>query len=67
MANREAMKMALGALEDYEPNEAHRVVTAMREALEQPEQWIDEMAEVPEHAWPNQPEQQPVAGYVWEE
>jgi hypothetical protein len=34
----EAMKQALDALEDYEPNEAHKAITALREALTEPEQ-----------------------------
>lgn len=31
----DAMKQALAALNDYEPNEAHKVATALRAAIEQ--------------------------------
>lgn len=37
MTDREAMKLALEALEDYEPNAAHKAITALRLAIEQAE------------------------------
>lgn len=73
MTDLELHRMSLEALEDYEPNEAQRAITALRERLAQPEQhqdWCASLTQMllsmppkpaPCNCKPAQPEQEPVA------
>ena len=60
--SKEAMKLALEALEwchGGEPCGTAEAITALREALAEqpaPPGWIDELAKVPDNAWPAQQE-----------
>lgn len=52
MTDRQLLQQALEALEDYEPNEAHKAIAALRKALAQPDRKHPLQVRVDrDHAW----------------